>query len=84
MTSLENVLVGMHSRLKGGIVGSILRTPRIRREERAAHDLEQKFRPVAPLPLEFGRRVDRDVDRAAEARLQRPEERRGGRGFLPH
>ena len=34
MTSLENVLVGMHSRLKGGIVSSILRTPRIRREER--------------------------------------------------
>jgi branched-chain amino acid transport system ATP-binding protein len=28
MTALENVLVGMHSRLKGGILGSILRTPR--------------------------------------------------------
>jgi branched-chain amino acid transport system ATP-binding protein len=38
MTALENVLVGMHSRLKGGILGSILRTPRIRREEREAHD----------------------------------------------
>jgi branched-chain amino acid transport system ATP-binding protein len=38
MTSLENVLVGMHCRLKGGIVGSILRTPRVRREERWAHD----------------------------------------------
>jgi branched-chain amino acid transport system ATP-binding protein len=36
MTALENVLVGMHSRLKGGIVPSILKTPRIRREERAA------------------------------------------------
>jgi branched-chain amino acid transport system ATP-binding protein len=38
MTSLENVLVGMHCRLKGGIVSSILRTPRIRREERAARE----------------------------------------------
>jgi branched-chain amino acid transport system ATP-binding protein len=38
MTALENVLVGMHARLKGGIVGSILRTPRIRREEREAHE----------------------------------------------
>jgi branched-chain amino acid transport system ATP-binding protein len=38
MTALENVLVGMHSRLKGGIVGSILRTPRIRREERQANE----------------------------------------------
>ena len=36
MTALENVLVGMHCRLKGGIVGSILRTPRVRREERDA------------------------------------------------
>jgi branched-chain amino acid transport system ATP-binding protein len=38
MTSVENVLVGMHSRLKGGILGSIIRTPRVRREEREAHE----------------------------------------------
>jgi branched-chain amino acid transport system ATP-binding protein len=38
MTALENVLVGMHSRLKGGIVGSILHTPRIRREESEARE----------------------------------------------
>jgi branched-chain amino acid transport system ATP-binding protein len=38
MTALENVLVGMHSRLKGGIIGSILGTPRVRREEREAAD----------------------------------------------
>ena len=38
MTALENVLVGMHSRLKGGIVGSVLGLPRVRREERAAEE----------------------------------------------
>jgi len=38
MTALENVLVGMHSRLKGGIVGSVLRLPRVRREEREAEE----------------------------------------------
>ena len=38
MTALENVLVGMHCRIKGGIIGSILRTPRIRREERGARE----------------------------------------------
>jgi branched-chain amino acid transport system ATP-binding protein len=38
MTALENVLVGMHARLKGGIVGSIIRTPRIRKEESGAAD----------------------------------------------
>jgi len=36
MTALENVLVGMHCRMRGGIFGSILRTPRVRREERDA------------------------------------------------
>jgi branched-chain amino acid transport system ATP-binding protein len=38
MTALENVLVGMHCRLKGGILSSIVRTPRIRREEKGARD----------------------------------------------
>ena len=38
MSALENVLVGMHSRTKGGIVPSILRTPRIRREEAQARE----------------------------------------------
>jgi branched-chain amino acid transport system ATP-binding protein len=37
MTAIENVLVGMHSRLKGGIISSILHTPRIRKEEAEAH-----------------------------------------------
>src|SRR5438128_2304833 len=36
MTALENVMVGMHSRLKGGILGSIVGTPRVRREEEGA------------------------------------------------
>jgi branched-chain amino acid transport system ATP-binding protein len=36
MTALENVLVGMHARLSGGIVRSILRTPGLKREEREA------------------------------------------------
>ena len=35
MTAVENVLVGQHSRMKAGLVGSILRTPRQRREEQA-------------------------------------------------
>jgi branched-chain amino acid transport system ATP-binding protein len=38
MTALENVLVGMHARLRGGILGSIFGTPRVRREERVARE----------------------------------------------
>jgi branched-chain amino acid transport system ATP-binding protein len=38
MTTVENVLVGMHSRIKGGIWASILRTPRLKKEEAEAVD----------------------------------------------
>jgi branched-chain amino acid transport system ATP-binding protein len=38
MTALENVLVAMHSRIRGGIVRSIFRTPGLKKEEAAAHD----------------------------------------------
>ncbi len=38
MTSLENVLVGMHGHLKGGIVRTILRTRGLNREEREARE----------------------------------------------
>jgi branched-chain amino acid transport system ATP-binding protein len=36
MTALENVLVGMHVRLKGNLIEAIVRTPRVRREEKEA------------------------------------------------
>jgi branched-chain amino acid transport system ATP-binding protein len=38
MTSIENVLVGMHSRLKGGILRAVFKPPSLRREEKAAHE----------------------------------------------
>ena len=38
MTALENVLVGQHARMRAGLFGSILRTPRVRREERRARE----------------------------------------------
>jgi branched-chain amino acid transport system ATP-binding protein len=49
MTALENVLVGMHSRLKGGILGSILGTPRVRREESEARDKARELLRYAGL-----------------------------------
>jgi branched-chain amino acid transport system ATP-binding protein len=36
MTSVENVQVAMHSRLKGGVLASILHTPRHKQEEKEA------------------------------------------------
>jgi branched-chain amino acid transport system ATP-binding protein len=49
MTSLENVLVGMHARLHGGIVRSVIRTPGIRREERKAADRARELLALCSL-----------------------------------
>jgi branched-chain amino acid transport system ATP-binding protein len=38
MTALENVLVGEHSRMKAGLIGSIVRTPGVRREEKVVRE----------------------------------------------
>jgi branched-chain amino acid transport system ATP-binding protein len=38
MTAEENIKVAMHSHLKSGVFGTVLRLPRQRREEREAHD----------------------------------------------
>ena len=58
MTALENVLVGMHVRLKGNLFEAILRTPRVKHEEREARD---KARAL----LEFSglRRKDAEIGR---------------------
>jgi branched-chain amino acid transport system ATP-binding protein len=38
MSAVENVLVGQHARMKATLFGSILHTPRVRREEREVHE----------------------------------------------
>jgi branched-chain amino acid transport system ATP-binding protein len=58
MTALENVLVGMHSRLKGGIFGSIFRPPRVRREEDEARERGRELLRYCGL-----RRKDNEISR---------------------
>ncbi len=44
MTALENVMIGHHVRMRAGLFGSILRTPRVRREEReVAEEAREKL-----------------------------------------
>jgi branched-chain amino acid transport system ATP-binding protein len=38
MTAVENVMIGHHSRMRAGLVGSVLRLPRVRREERETRE----------------------------------------------
>src|SRR5579871_2096747 len=34
MTGVENVMIGRHARMRAGMIGSIMRSPSVRREER--------------------------------------------------
>jgi branched-chain amino acid transport system ATP-binding protein len=49
MTALENVLVGMHARLRGGVVRSVLRTPGLKREERQAAERARELLDLCDL-----------------------------------
>jgi branched-chain amino acid transport system ATP-binding protein len=58
MSALENVLVGEHSRMRAGLIGSILRTPRVRREERDAHEKARELLAYVGLsPSVLGQRA---------------------------
>jgi branched-chain amino acid transport system ATP-binding protein len=50
MTALENVLVGMHVRLKGNPFQAILRTPKLKREEKAARERARELLEYSGLP----------------------------------
>ncbi len=92
MTALENVLVGMHCRLTGGIIRSIIRTPGLqaggggRREARARAALV-----LGPRPDRGGLRQEPLVRRPAPARgrararhrAEAPAPRRADRGHEP-
>jgi branched-chain amino acid transport system ATP-binding protein len=43
MTAVENVAIGQHARTKAGLVGSILRTPGVRREEREIRERSEEL-----------------------------------------
>jgi branched-chain amino acid transport system ATP-binding protein len=58
MTALENVLVGMHTRLKGTLVEAIVRTPRVRHEEGDARERARELLAYSGL-----RRKDEEIGR---------------------
>ena len=50
MSALENVLVGMHCRLRSGILGAVIRPGRVRREEQEARDRARELLVYCGLP----------------------------------
>src|SRR6266542_3064692 len=69
MTALENVMVGMHSRLKGGIIGSIIGTPRIRKEEAEARDRARELLNFCGLKNK-GEETSRNLSYGDQRRLE--------------
>jgi branched-chain amino acid transport system ATP-binding protein len=81
MSAVENVMVGQHARMGAGLIGSIVRPPRVRREERDVRDkaremlsyvgLAEKVHDELAINLAYGdqRRVEIARALASEPRL---------------
>jgi branched-chain amino acid transport system ATP-binding protein len=50
MSALENVMIGQHARMRAGLLGSIVRTPGVRAEERRVRDTAREMLAYAGLP----------------------------------
>jgi branched-chain amino acid transport system ATP-binding protein len=50
MSAVENVMVGQHARMGAGLIGSILRPPRVRQEERAVRAKARETLSYVGLP----------------------------------
>jgi branched-chain amino acid transport system ATP-binding protein len=69
MTALENVLVGMHVRLKGNLFDAILRTPRVKKEEAAARERARElleFSGLRRTEMQYGRNLSYGDQRRLE------------------
>jgi branched-chain amino acid transport system ATP-binding protein len=70
MTARENVMVGMHARLKGGIIGSILRTPAVKREERQAAERARELLAFSGLQRSQWEQFARNLSYGDQRRLE--------------
>lgn len=69
MTALENVLVGMHTRLKGNLVEAILRTRRVRHEEKDARARARELLAYSGLRRKEGE-IGRNLSYGDQRRLE--------------
>jgi len=70
MTTLENVLVGMHCRLRSGVWRSVARTPLQRREESAARARGRELLAYCGLPARAEREYARHLAYGDQRRLE--------------
>jgi len=69
MTALENVLVGMHTRLKGNLFEAIARTPRVKHEERDARVRARELLEFSGLPRKEAQ-IGRNLSYGEQRRLE--------------
>jgi branched-chain amino acid transport system ATP-binding protein len=56
MSATENVMIGRHARMRTGVIGSIFRPPRVRREEKAVRERARELLAYVGLrPVSFDR-----------------------------
>jgi branched-chain amino acid transport system ATP-binding protein len=70
MTARENVMVGMHARLKGGIVKSVLRTPGVKKEERGAAERARELLAYSGLHRSQWEQYARNLSYGDQRRLE--------------
>jgi branched-chain amino acid transport system ATP-binding protein len=70
MTALENVLVGMHCRLRAGILRGIVRTPGQRREEREARERARELLAYVGLRATVEDEYGRNLSYGDQRRLE--------------
>jgi len=70
MTARENVQVGMHARLKGGIVKSVLRTPGVKREERRSVERARELLEFSGLERRQWEEYARNLSYGDQRRLE--------------
>jgi branched-chain amino acid transport system ATP-binding protein len=70
MTARENVMVGMHSRLKGGIVKSVLRTRGVKREEERAAERARELLAFSGLRRSQWEEFSRNLSYGDQRRLE--------------
>jgi branched-chain amino acid transport system ATP-binding protein len=70
MTTIENVLVGMHCRLTSGVFRSLLRTPIQRREEKAARERARELLAYCGVPARAEHQYARHLAYGDQRRLE--------------
>ncbi|MFN8498990.1 MAG: ABC transporter ATP-binding protein [Anaerolineae bacterium] len=70
MTALENVLVGMHCRLRGGLIRTVFRPPSIRREEADAREKALSLLDYVGLGRQVADETSRNLPYGLQRRLE--------------